>query len=44
MDGYEVARQLGEQPDLQPPLLVALTGWGQDADRQRSARLGSTTT
>src|SRR5262249_4803970 len=40
MDGYEVARQLRKQPELQPALLVALTGWGQDTDRRRSIEAG----
>jgi CheY-like chemotaxis protein len=40
MDGYEVARRLREQPGLQPVLLVALTGWGQDEDKRRSKEAG----
>ena len=40
MDGYEVARRLREQPGLQPALLVALTGWGQGEDKQRSKEAG----
>jgi PAS domain S-box-containing protein len=39
MDGYEVARALRQEPI--PGLnLVALTGWGAAADRQRSAEAG----
>jgi CheY-like chemotaxis protein len=39
MDGYEVARQLGALPG--PPIrLVALTGYGQAADRQRAREAG----
>ncbi len=38
LDGYEVARRLRARPGC--PLLVALTGWGQDADRRRSLEAG----
>ena len=40
MDGYEVARRLRANPDFQGLLLVALTGWGQEADRRRSEEAG----
>jgi CheY-like chemotaxis protein len=40
MDGYEVARRLRRQPGLKDTLLVALTGWGQEEDRRRSAEAG----
>ncbi len=40
MDGYEVARRLRANPDLQGLLLVALTGWGQEDDRRRSEEAG----
>jgi PAS domain S-box-containing protein len=40
MDGYEVARTLRGEPDLQEVLLVALTGWGQEDDRRRSREAG----
>ncbi len=40
MDGYEVARRLRQEPTLQGTLLVAMTGWGQEADRQRSRAAG----
>jgi PAS domain S-box-containing protein len=40
MDGYEVARKLRARPELDGTLLVALTGWGQDEDRQRSKEAG----
>ena len=32
MDGNEVARRLRERPEFDGTLLVALTGWGQEAD------------
>jgi CheY-like chemotaxis protein len=40
MDGFEVARRLREQPGLEKVVLAALTGWGQQADRQRTASAG----
>ena len=40
MDGYEVARRLRDRPESNGTLLVALTGWGQEADRRRSAEAG----
>jgi CheY-like chemotaxis protein len=39
MDGYEVARRL-RSVRAKPPLLVALTGWGQDDDRRRAYEAG----
>jgi CheY-like chemotaxis protein/two-component sensor histidine kinase len=40
MDGYETARRMREQPDLGSVVLTALTGWGQQADRRRTAEAG----
>jgi PAS domain S-box-containing protein len=40
MDGYEVARRLRQRAELRDTKLVALTGYGQDADRQRSQEAG----
>ncbi len=40
MDGYEVARRLRRQPGLEGVVLAALTGWGQQEDRRRSAQAG----
>jgi signal transduction histidine kinase len=40
MDGYEVARALCRDPAFGRPLLVALTGYGADSDRQRAADAG----
>ena len=40
MDGYEVAERIRQQPVLQNVVLVAMTGYGQDADRQRSQEVG----
>jgi PAS domain S-box-containing protein len=39
-DGYEVARRLREMPEAQGTMLVALTGYGQEQDRRRSAEAG----
>ena len=36
MDGYEVARRLRAQPKLERTSLAAITGWGQEQDRQKS--------
>jgi CheY-like chemotaxis protein len=40
MDGYELARRLAQQPGLADLRLVAVTGYGQRQDRDRSARAG----
>ncbi|HXI92960.1 MAG TPA: PAS domain S-box protein [Blastocatellia bacterium] len=40
MDGYEVARRLRQNPQLQNVRLIALSGYGQEADRQRSREEG----
>jgi CheY-like chemotaxis protein len=40
MDGYEVARRLREHHELKDVRLIAVTGYGQDADRQRSRVAG----
>ena len=41
MDGFELAERLREQqPPTKRPHLVAVTGYGQDTDRQRSIRAG----
>jgi signal transduction histidine kinase/DNA-binding response OmpR family regulator len=40
MDGYEVARQLRGVPQDRPALLVALTGYGQSADRTQAIAAG----
>jgi signal transduction histidine kinase/CheY-like chemotaxis protein len=42
MDGYEVARRLRADNGKQvaPPLLIALTGWGQQHDLRRSELAG----
>jgi CheY-like chemotaxis protein len=40
MDGYEVARRLRTLPELAGALLVALTGYAQEEDRQRARAAG----
>ena len=40
MDGYEVARRIRQMPRLDGTRLVALTGWGQEEDRRRTAKAG----
>ena len=39
-DGYEVARRLRSRAEFAETLLVALTGYGSDEDRRRSAQAG----
>jgi CheY-like chemotaxis protein len=38
LNGYEAARKIRQQPGR--PLLVALTGWGQEEDRRRTEDAG----
>ena len=40
MDGYEVARRIRSQEWGRQVTLLAVTGWGQDADRRRSREAG----
>ncbi|HEX2128933.1 MAG TPA: ATP-binding protein [Solirubrobacterales bacterium] len=40
MSGYEVARNLRADPRTENTLLVAVSGYGQEPDRARSARAG----
>src|SRR5690606_12391953 len=40
LDGYEAARRIRERRPKGATLLVALTGWGQESDRQNSAAAG----
>jgi len=40
MNGYEAARYIREQAWGKKMMLVALTGWGQDADKQRTKEAG----
>ncbi len=40
MDGYEVARHIRALPGARDTTLIALTGWGQPSDRQRTRQAG----
>ena len=40
MDGYELARAIRAMTDLRSPRLIALTGYGQESDRQRAFEAG----
>jgi len=40
MDGYEVAKHLRQTPELKEMRLIAITGYGQQSDRQRSREAG----
>lgn len=40
LNGYEAARRMRQHPWSQGMVLVALTGWGQEGDRKKSADAG----
>ncbi len=40
IDGYDAARLIRQQPGGDKILLIALTGWGQMADKQRAGQAG----
>jgi CheY-like chemotaxis protein len=40
IDGYEVARRVRQGPSGTALTLIAVTGWGQDADRARAIEAG----
>ena len=40
MSGYEVARQLRQQPELGNPLIIAVTGYAEDEARRLSREAG----
>jgi CheY-like chemotaxis protein len=40
LNGYEVARRIREHPTGSRIMLIALTGWGQATDKQRSLEAG----
>ncbi len=40
LDGYDVCRRLRGMPQGQQPVVIALTGWGTGADRERASEAG----
>ena len=40
MDGHDVAEHIRARPELEDVTLIALTGWGQEADRRRAKEAG----
>jgi PAS domain S-box-containing protein len=40
MDGYAVVRTIRDTASISDTIVVALTGWGKDEDRRRTARAG----
>jgi signal transduction histidine kinase len=40
LNGYDVAQRIRMQPWGSSMLLIAMTGWGQDADRRRAREVG----
>jgi signal transduction histidine kinase/CheY-like chemotaxis protein len=40
MDGYEVARHLREQEGMEEAIIIAVTGYGEEEDRQRAKEVG----
>jgi CheY-like chemotaxis protein len=40
MDGYEVAKQLRQNPDSSRTRLIAVSGYGQEEDKQRAREAG----
>lgn len=40
MNGYSVAKHIRSRSEESQPLLIAVTGWGQDEDRRRSRAAG----
>jgi CheY-like chemotaxis protein len=40
IDGYGVARRLRRQPGFEDVILIAVSGYGQESDKQRSAEAG----
>jgi CheY-like chemotaxis protein len=40
VDGYELARRLKSRPETAQTVLIAVSGWGQDKDREQAEQAG----
>jgi PAS domain S-box-containing protein len=40
IDGYEVCRRIRSQSGMHQPVLIAVTGWGQERDKERAIASG----
>ena len=40
LDGYDVARRIRALPWSRTPLLIAVSGWGRDEDRDQTRKAG----
>ena len=40
IDGYEVCRRIRSQSGMHQPVLIAVTGWGQERDKERASASG----
>jgi CheY-like chemotaxis protein len=40
LNGYDATRRIREQPWAGPVTIIALTGWGQEDDKERSREAG----
>ena len=40
LSGYDLALRLRAEPSMQGMVMIAITGWGQEADRQRAREAG----
>ena len=40
IDGYVAARRIRHALRAQPPVLIALTGWGQEGSRRKALKAG----
>jgi CheY-like chemotaxis protein len=40
MNGYDICRRIRSYSAIRQPLIIALTGWGQDSDRKESKAAG----
>jgi CheY-like chemotaxis protein len=40
INGYEVARRIRRLEGVRQPILIALTGWGQQQDKEAAAQAG----